>query len=107
MCASLPKPWSRSSGTPSSLQERRCSERSCAPRTRRDVGCMGADLSPSGDGATVRRVGAPGPVIDALERRFDETVGELVSLARIPGVSAPGFAAVELERSADAVAALL
>jgi acetylornithine deacetylase/succinyl-diaminopimelate desuccinylase-like protein len=68
---------------------------------------MGADLSPSGPGATVRGVGAPDKVIDALERRFDETVGELVALARIPGVSAPGFEPAELERSADAVAALL
>jgi acetylornithine deacetylase/succinyl-diaminopimelate desuccinylase-like protein len=53
------------------------------------------------------RVGAPGPVIDALERRFDESVEELVALARIPGVSAPGFEPAALERSADAVAALL
>ena len=55
----------------------------------------------------MRRVGAPGKVIDALERRFDETVDALVDLARIPGVSAPGFDPAELERSADAVAALL
>jgi acetylornithine deacetylase/succinyl-diaminopimelate desuccinylase-like protein len=52
-------------------------------------------------------VGAPGTVIDALERRFDETVAELVALARIPGVSAPGFEPRELERSAEAVATLL
>ena len=54
-----------------------------------------------------RRVGAPGTVIDALDRRFDESVSELVGLARIAGVSAPGFDPALLERSADAVAALL
>ena len=53
------------------------------------------------------RVGAPGTVIDALDRRFDESVEQLVTLARIPGVSAPGFDPAALERSADAVAALL
>jgi hypothetical protein len=36
-------------------------------------------------------VPAPPKVIDALERRFEATVAELVELARIPGVSAPGF----------------
>jgi acetylornithine deacetylase/succinyl-diaminopimelate desuccinylase-like protein len=43
----------------------------------------------------------------ALERRFDASLAELVELARIPGVSAPGFDPAELERSAAAVAALL
>jgi acetylornithine deacetylase/succinyl-diaminopimelate desuccinylase-like protein len=46
-------------------------------------------------------------VIEAIERRFDATLAELVALARIPGVSAPGFAPGELERSAEAVADLL
>jgi len=55
----------------------------------------------------VRRVGAPQGVVDAVERGFDRTVEELVRVARIPGVSAPGFDAAELERSAAAVAALL
>jgi acetylornithine deacetylase/succinyl-diaminopimelate desuccinylase-like protein len=52
-------------------------------------------------------VTAPRSVIEALERRFERTVDELVALARIPGVSAPGFEPAELVRSADAVAALL
>jgi acetylornithine deacetylase/succinyl-diaminopimelate desuccinylase-like protein len=43
----------------------------------------------------------------ALETRFDETIAELCALARIPGVSASGFPASELERSAAAVAELL
>ena len=43
----------------------------------------------------------------ALEKRFDETLESLRALARIPGVSAPGFPARELDRSADAVAELL
>ena len=34
-------------------------------------------------------------------------LGELVALSRIPGVSAPGFDASQLDRSAEAVAALL
>lgn len=54
-----------------------------------------------------RPVGTTGPIIDALERRFDETIEQLITLARIPGVSAPGFDARELERSAAAVAELL
>ncbi len=46
-------------------------------------------------------------MIEAVERRFDRTLGDLVALARIPGVSAPGFDPAELVRSADAVAELL
>jgi acetylornithine deacetylase/succinyl-diaminopimelate desuccinylase-like protein len=52
-------------------------------------------------------VPAPPKVIDALERRFEATVAELTELARIPGVSAPGFAPEQVERSARAVAELL
>jgi len=52
-------------------------------------------------------VGAPRTVIDAIERRADDALAELVALARIPGISAPGFDPAELERSADAVAGLL
>jgi acetylornithine deacetylase/succinyl-diaminopimelate desuccinylase-like protein len=44
--------------------------------------------------------------IAALERRFGRTQEELCDLARIPSVSAPGFPAAEVERSAAAVAAL-
>jgi acetylornithine deacetylase/succinyl-diaminopimelate desuccinylase-like protein len=43
----------------------------------------------------------------ALEARFDATLADLCALARIPGVSAAGFPAGELERSARAVAELL
>ena len=50
---------------------------------------------------------APPEVIDALERRFDETVAALSRLSEIPGVSAPGFDPLEVARSADAVAELL
>ena len=50
---------------------------------------------------------APAKVIEALDRRFDATVEELAALAKIPGVSAPGFDPAELERSASAVATLL
>ena len=50
---------------------------------------------------------APPSVIDAVDARFDETVEELMALARIPGVSAAGFDPGELERSAEAVAGLL
>ena len=46
-------------------------------------------------------------VLAALERRFPTTLDELRDLARIPGVSAPGFDPREVERSADAVASLL
>jgi acetylornithine deacetylase/succinyl-diaminopimelate desuccinylase-like protein len=52
-------------------------------------------------------VPAPRAVLDAVDARFEETVAALVDLARIPGVSAPGFDALELERSAEAVASLL
>ena len=50
---------------------------------------------------------APEGVIEALDRRFDVTVDELLELARIPGVSAPGFDPNEVERSARKVAELL
>ncbi len=49
---------------------------------------------------------APDAVIAALDARFDRTLEQLCELARIPGVSAPGFERRELERSAEQVAAL-
>lgn len=52
-------------------------------------------------------MGAPPAVIAALEGRFEQTVEELCALARIPGVSAPGFDPAQVERSAEAVADLL
>jgi acetylornithine deacetylase/succinyl-diaminopimelate desuccinylase-like protein len=52
-------------------------------------------------------MGAPASVIAAIDRRFDASVAELVELVRIPGVSAEGFDASELVRSAEAVAVLL
>jgi acetylornithine deacetylase/succinyl-diaminopimelate desuccinylase-like protein len=52
-------------------------------------------------------MGAPPAVLEALERRFDLTLAELVELARIPGVSAAGFDPAQLVRSAERVAALL
>jgi acetylornithine deacetylase/succinyl-diaminopimelate desuccinylase-like protein len=45
--------------------------------------------------------------LDALERRFEQTLAELIELARIPSVSAPGFDPSEVGRSAEHVAALL
>jgi acetylornithine deacetylase/succinyl-diaminopimelate desuccinylase-like protein len=44
--------------------------------------------------------------LEALERDFGRAVDELVALARIPGVSAPGFDPGEVVRSAEAVAEL-
>jgi acetylornithine deacetylase/succinyl-diaminopimelate desuccinylase-like protein len=52
-------------------------------------------------------VSAPEKVMAALERGFDQALDDLVELARIPGVSAPGFEPREVERSAECVAALL
>ncbi|MEZ4334661.1 MAG: M20/M25/M40 family metallo-hydrolase [Myxococcota bacterium] len=42
-----------------------------------------------------------------LDRRIEDRIEELTALARIPSVSAPGFPEAEVERSAEAVAALL
>ena len=50
---------------------------------------------------------APDSVLQVLDARFDEAVEELIALARIPSVSAPGFDPAEVERSAAAVAELL
>ena len=50
---------------------------------------------------------APPETIDWLDARFSDRVEELTSLARIPSVSAAGFPAEEVARSAEAVAALL
>lgn len=49
---------------------------------------------------------APESVITALEARMDSTLEALIELARIPSISAAGYPAAELERSAEAVAAL-
>lgn len=50
---------------------------------------------------------APDRVIDAIESGFAETLRDLVALARIPSVSAPGYPAQEVARCAEAVADLL
>ncbi len=52
-------------------------------------------------------MGAPAEVLTALDADFEASVQELVTLARIPSVSAAGFPPKEVERSAEAVAALL
>ncbi len=52
-------------------------------------------------------MGAPPDVVAAVEQGFERALDELTRLARIPGVSAPGFDPAELERSAQAVEALL
>jgi acetylornithine deacetylase/succinyl-diaminopimelate desuccinylase-like protein len=50
---------------------------------------------------------APESVIESIDRHFDETVDQLVDLARIPGVSAAGFDPAELARSAERTAEVL
>ena len=49
---------------------------------------------------------APNVVTDAVDARFDRTLEELIALARIPGVSAPGFEPSQVVRSAERVATL-
>jgi len=51
-------------------------------------------------------MGAPDGVIEAIDRRLEASVAELMELARIPSVSAAGFDPAEVARSAEAVAAL-
>ena len=46
-------------------------------------------------------------VADALAGRMDATVGELVDLARIPSISAPGHDRAPVRRSAERTARLL
>jgi acetylornithine deacetylase/succinyl-diaminopimelate desuccinylase-like protein len=58
-------------------------------------------------GLYVARVAAPPDVLEALERRFDQSIEELIVLSRIPSVSAPGFPPKQVERSAVAVQTLL
>ena len=50
---------------------------------------------------------APDVVIAALDANFQRALDELRALVLIPGVSAAGFDPAEVERSAEAVAALL
>ncbi len=52
-------------------------------------------------------MGMSSDVQGALDRRFDATVEELIALSRIPSVSAASFDPKQVERSAEAVAALL
>jgi acetylornithine deacetylase/succinyl-diaminopimelate desuccinylase-like protein len=53
------------------------------------------------------RMPAPEPVLAKLAQRFEESISELSALVRTPGVSATGFPAGELVRSAEQVADLL
>jgi acetylornithine deacetylase/succinyl-diaminopimelate desuccinylase-like protein len=55
----------------------------------------------------MQHVSAPDEVLARVDADFESTVEELKALSRIPGVSAPGFDAAEVERSAEAVADLL
>ncbi len=50
---------------------------------------------------------APANVIGSLDRGIDAAIEDLVALARIPSVSAPGFDAAQVARSAEATAELL
>ncbi|MED5263318.1 MAG: M20/M25/M40 family metallo-hydrolase [Myxococcota bacterium] len=50
---------------------------------------------------------APDAVLRAIDSGFERTLDELIELSRIPGVSAAGFDARQVERSAEAVASLL
>ncbi len=50
---------------------------------------------------------APAKVVASLDRGVESALAELVELARIPSVSAPGFDPAEVARSAEAVADLL
>jgi len=50
---------------------------------------------------------APPRVIETIDARFEQTLEELKDLVRIPSVSAAGFPAGEVVRSAEAVAELL
>src|SRR5262245_30660118 len=99
MCASLPKPCRSSIGTPSVLHSSRCSSPPEAPFKRRSFGCM----RPYYTGA----VGAPANVIELLDRGIDAALDDLAALARIPSVSARGFDAAHVARSAEATADLL
>ena len=47
---------------------------------------------------------APESALRSLEENFSTTIDALVRLARVPGISADGYPAQELERSAAAVA---
>ncbi len=49
----------------------------------------------------------PNPALERIDLDLEARIAELVELARIPSVSAPGFPAREVERSAEAVARLL
>jgi cysteinylglycine-S-conjugate dipeptidase len=46
-------------------------------------------------------------ILDSIESGFESRVEELITLARIPSVSAKGFPASEVQRSAEAVGELL
>ncbi|MGH7336266.1 MAG: M20/M25/M40 family metallo-hydrolase [Myxococcota bacterium] len=50
---------------------------------------------------------APANVIESLDRGIDAALDDLVALARIPSVSAPGFDPAHVARSAQATAELL
>jgi len=52
-------------------------------------------------------VGAPANVIESLDRGIDAALDDLAALARIPSVSARGFDAAHVGRSAEATADLL
>jgi len=52
-------------------------------------------------------VPAPESVIAALDRCFEETLEQLIELARIPGVSAAGFDPAEVRHSAEHTARIL
>lgn len=65
-----------------------------------------APLRAPGD-AKHRNGPAVASVLRAVDRRFAEWKDALVELVRVPGISAAGFPAEDLRRSADATAAVL
>ena len=50
---------------------------------------------------------APKSILDWLEQNFESRIDELIELSRVPSVSAEGYPAHYVRRSAEVVAALL
>ncbi len=77
------------------------------PGTRRTRGCCIPSMLTQSTRCYGDPMPAPDRVIDAIESGIEQTLHDLVELARIPSVSAAGFPPEEVARCATAVAALL
>src|SRR4029079_13294452 len=95
------------SSTPRAPRSRTWPRRRSCTRRRWRPGAATTSPSPTREAMAMKARGDVQAALRSVEQGFLEMKETLATLSRIPSVSAPGFPPAEVERSAQAFAALL